>query len=72
MLITNKIVFYKSIQVWFNQQNFKEHKVLDYKRLKNKEVSEEQERLMIEEINKKFGGIDMILSKAAQANPSIG
>ena len=53
-------------------ENFKEQKVLDYKRLKNKEVSEEQERLMIEEINKKFGGIDMILSKAAQANPSIG
>ena len=46
-------------------ENFKEQKVLDYKRLKNKEVSEEQERLMIEEINKKFGGIDMILSKAA-------
>ena len=42
-----------------------------YKRLKSKEVSEQQERKMIEEINKKFGGIDLILSKAAQANPSL-
>ena len=27
---------------------------------------------MIEEINKKFGSIDLILSKAAQANPQLG
>ena len=27
---------------------------------------------MIEEINKKFGGIDLILQKAAKANPTIG
>ena len=26
---------------------------------------------MIEEINKKFGGIDLVLSKAAQANPLV-
>ena len=26
---------------------------------------------MIEEINKKFGGIDLILTKAAQANPQL-
>ena len=52
-------------------ENFKEQKVLAYKRLKSKEATEEQERRMIEEINKKFGGIDLILSKAAQANPSL-
>jgi len=39
--------------------------VLVYKRLKHKEFSEEQERKMIEEINRKFGSIDLILSKAA-------
>ena len=26
---------------------------------------------MVEEISKKFGGIDLVLTKAAQANPSL-
>ena len=52
-------------------ENFKEQKTLTYKRLKTKEISEEQERKMVEEINKKFGGIDLILNKAAHANPSL-
>ena len=42
-----------------------------YKRLKEQKVSEQQERQMIEEIDKKFGGIDLLLNRAAQANPSL-
>ena len=52
-------------------ENFKEQKTLAYKRLKAKEVSEEQERKLVEEIQRKFGGIDLVLSKAAKANPSL-
>lgn len=52
-------------------ENFKEQKTLAYKRLKSKEMSEQQEQKMIEEINRKFGGIDLILSKAALANPAF-
>ena len=34
-------------------------------------MSEAQERKLVEEIQRKFGGIDLVLSKAAKANPSL-
>mmetsp|Transcript_23074 Transcript_23074/g.30707 ORF Transcript_23074/g.30707 Transcript_23074/m.30707 type:complete len:86 (+) Transcript_23074:123-380(+) len=52
-------------------ENFKEQQVLKYKRLKAKELSEEQERKLVDQIQKQFGGIDLVLSKAAKANPAL-
>jgi hypothetical protein len=35
-----------------------------YKRLQEKELSREQERRLLEEINRKMSGVDLVLSKA--------
>lgn len=52
-------------------ENFKEEKVMEYQKLKSKEISQIQEKLLEEQINKKLGGIDAILKKANQANPGL-
>ena len=44
---------------------------MEYKKLKSKEISQQQEKALEEQINKKLGGIDALLKKANQANPAL-
>ncbi|CDW77404.1 UNKNOWN [Stylonychia lemnae] len=51
--------------------NYRDETEYKYKKLKQKQLSLEQEKKLEEEINKKLSGLDKILNKALSINPSI-